>query len=203
MVLSLMLSLVVILAACGSSPTATPQPTSTPTATPGTNIAPAVTPTNTAVAPTVGDEPFTLDDLTALLTNEEIGVYFPGLGPWDTKSYNYYEMAGNIDPSQVVAMDSWWGWAYESPSRAGITLSVIDFKTTAEAIAHMQVIGAEAEVALAQIADEGFIAEGGGLIIVIGRKADKVFMINAEAFAEGAIDTALVSTVAELMASRL
>jgi hypothetical protein len=199
MLLSLMLSLVVILAACGSDPTATPQPTNTPTATPSADIAPTATP----AAPAGDDEAFTLDDVAALLTNEEMGVYFPGLGPWETKSINSYEMAGGVDPSQVATMDSWWGWTYESPTRAGVTLSVIDFKTTADAVAHMQVLVGEGEATPTQIGDEGFLAEGGGLIIAGGRVADKIFMINAGAFADGAIDATLITSVGQLVASRL
>jgi hypothetical protein len=178
--------LVAALAACGGATGADPAAQSTPTPTADIN-----------------QGPFTLDDVSALLTMEEVETHFAGLGPWVTDSINSYEMAANVDPTQVVNIDSWWGWTYEVPSGEFVTISVMDFTTVDAAIAHTMLVAAEAIAVPQRIADEAYIAEGGGLIILVGRQADKLFMVNAGSFEEGAIDAALVTTVAELVASRL
>jgi len=100
-------------------------------------------------------------------------------------------------------MDSWWGVTYVTPSGSGITVTVIDFKSVAFATEHMLLVAPEMIALPNRVADEAFVVEGGGIVVVAGRESDKLFMVNADVSISDSVDAALLSVMAETVASRL
>jgi hypothetical protein len=100
-------------------------------------------------------------------------------------------------------MDSWWGVTYFTPAGSGITVSVIDFKSVEHAMEHMLLVSAEMIALPQRIADEAFVGEGGGVVVIAGRAGDRLFTVNADVSISESITPALLSTVAETVASRL
>jgi hypothetical protein len=181
----LLLSIIVavLLVACGTGGAA-PSPSATPGA-----LASA--------------EPLTLTKVEAILTPGEIEEHLPGVGPWEKEAFDFYAQAEGVDPAQVVNMDSWWGVTYSTPSGSGITVTVIDFKSVAFATEHMLLVSAEMIALPNRTADEAFVGEGGGIVVVAGRASDKLFMFNADVSISASVDATLLSTLAETLASRL
>lgn len=85
-------------------------------------------------APTVSEQTFlhllTVGDVEQLLAAEV---------PLTTSYRDFKEKAENVDPAQVVNMDSWFGLTFETAGSAdGLTFTLIDFDSPTSASAHFE-----------------------------------------------------------------
>lgn len=69
--------------------------------------------------------------------------------PLNTTVRDFKEMAGGVDPAQVVKMDSWFGLTIETASGDGMTFTLIDFDSPSSARAHYEKMRSEAPPELA------------------------------------------------------
>jgi len=67
----------------------------------------------------------------------------------------------------------------------------------------MLLVSAEMIALPQRIAEEAFVGEGEGAIVVAGRAGDKLFTLNGAGFAHGVIDAAPPSAVAKVVGGRL
>ncbi len=94
---------------------------------------------DTPTASTLTEERF-----MALLTMNNLrGVLTTDISS-QTQLLDYKEMAGSVDPSQVVNMDSWYGLGLQSEDEVkGMAFSVIDFDSKASAQGHYAKVNSE------------------------------------------------------------
>ena len=118
---------VVVVVVKGNSPSKTPVPLLD-------SPAPIVA---TDVIPSKTYEPFTQERVAALLSVEDINQAAGGGQTLTVEFRDGKEMASNVDPSQVVEIESWFTSGFQSlnPIR-GLTFSVMDFSSARAAQEH-------------------------------------------------------------------
>ena len=85
----------------------------------------------------------------SLLTAEDVEKLLATEVPLDTAVRDFKEMAGGVDPAQVVKMDSWFGLTIDTASGDGMTFSLIDFDSPSSARSHYEKMRSEAPSELA------------------------------------------------------
>ncbi len=85
----------------------------------------------------------------SLLTPEDVEKLLATEVPLTTAVRDFKEMAGGVDPAQVVKMDSWFGLTIDTASDDGMTFTLIDFDSRSSARAHYEKMRSEAPPELA------------------------------------------------------
>ena len=76
----------------------------------------------------------TQESFMTLLTGEDVRGVLATNVPLTTRFYDYKEMAGSIDPSQVSNMDSFYGLSFQTENgNKGMTFSAVDLDSEASA----------------------------------------------------------------------
>ena len=144
----------------------------------------AATPTPTA--------PLTEAQFRGLLSVEEVQEAVGTTAELTKQFVDYRRMAQEVDPQQVVNMDSFFGLGFETERAAsGITLTIIDFDSTESMTAHFtevknQFKDVESEIGGEAvnigIGDDAFsVGPGGGVSVVTFAKGDKMVQLHSSA----------------------
>jgi hypothetical protein len=191
-----------LLAACGADePTPTPVPaaTATPTAAPTATAVPDDKPADddTTGGPTGGL------DLATLLSVAEVQAAFPELTSITTNQVDFYAMAQNVDPVQVVGMDAFKGLVFQSGDGGGLTLSVVDFASADLADAYLTLSTEGLDASTVEGSEQAFQGQGGGGTAVIAKRGDLAVSINTSGLSGSDAELEAVKELAALALSRL
>ena len=166
------------------------------------------------VTSAISSEPLTVSEqaFSHLLLSEDVEQLLASKVPLTTSYSDYKAMAENVDPAQVVNMDSWFGLTMETPGSAeGLTFTLIDFDSPAAASARFEMMRAakkappELEASFGGTAyrvEMNFLGIGSMLVVV---KGDKLLSFNT-AISEGQppmVTPEGLDELAELVVSRL
>ena len=129
--------------------------------------------------------PLTGIQFRALLSAEDVQETIGTSKALTTRFFNYKEMALEVDPQQVVNMDSFFGLGFETEGgTSGITLTIIDFDTVESMDGHFLEVRSQTDAteSSVELGDAAFSREpGGGISVFTFARGDRMVQLFSSA----------------------